>query len=628
MTRTVSGYQQEAIKLRRDKLGSTTVGSFDEAIVEADAAAAERKWDDAVRGYETALQFAAKLSPQAQAKIKDRVKAVREQIAQIKLLLARQLFRENKLPECLEALKLVQEKYRETTAAPEASALAVTALFNQFVGVPNDAASKEKKKAAMERVIAAAHLTADNWPGRPEADDARMDLGILYIFCGDTKQALKQFDSVNPKSERYPKALYMGGLTHWQLYFMEKQKRQEGGKFDEKAMAENRKLAEEKIGESYAAQRKTAPPNQPMPELLTKTELLFAEIKLEGGDGKAAAPLFQPLIDAVKANRAAFDPPTVQKIFLGGVKSYINAGDLDKAGDVGMLLVELGADSDAVNRELINFAKLLDNQRKKADADLTNAVGPADQETARARLSAMNDLLGKILTKLANREKMSAASMVWMADTSSKVGLDDAAEKQCNLFLQRVKDDPDFAKKGSGKAAEKARTMAVTKVRTILIGILVKKQKFDEALNEVQQLIKDQPRALEPKLEKCRLLQAWGEKDPKHFGEALGAWDTLRRQLDAYMKNPKFSAALKKEFYEVVYSEAACVYSEAARLDKAGNKAEAGARALDGEKLLKYALFNSANLDGPDTLAKYNALMDKFELLQGRKPVDRKAKKT
>ena len=66
--------------------------------------------------------------------------------------------------------------------------------------------------------------------------------------------------------------------------------------------------------------------------------------------------------------------------------------------------------------------------------------------------------------------------------------------------------------------------------------------------------MKAQPRALEPKLEKCRLLQAWGEKDPKHFGEALGDWDTLRRQLERYKDK------LKKEFYEVVYSEAVCLY--------------------------------------------------------------------
>ena len=59
---TPSGYQQEAIRLRRDRLGgSSEAGTFDEAIVEGDADAAEKKWDDAIREYEAALEFAGKL---------------------------------------------------------------------------------------------------------------------------------------------------------------------------------------------------------------------------------------------------------------------------------------------------------------------------------------------------------------------------------------------------------------------------------------------------------------------------------------------------------------------------------------------------------------------------------------
>ena len=47
------------------------------------------------------------------------------------------------------------------------------------------------------------------------------------------------------------------------------------------------------------------------------------------------------------------------------------------------------------------------------------------------------------------------------------------------------------------------------------------------------------------------------------------------------------------------------------------------------QKLLKNALFYSPKLDGdPATLAKYNKLMGQFDVLQGRKPPDRKAKKS
>ena len=104
------------------------------------------------------------------------------------------------------------------------------------------------------------------------------------------------------------------------------------------------------------------------------------------------------------------------------------------------MLIDLGPDSEPVNRELVDFAKLLDKERKKAEPALTDAVSAADTEAAKTRLAAMNNSR-QVLAKLASREKISAAGMVWIADTSSKVGLDDAAEKQCNLFLKRVNED-------------------------------------------------------------------------------------------------------------------------------------------------------------------------------------------
>ena len=107
MTRTPSGYQQEAIKLRRDKLGSRRSRLLRRGDRRGRRPLAEKKWDEAVRAYELALKFADKLSGRKKKQLEPRIKAVRETIAQIKLLLARQLFRDNKLPECLEALKAV-----------------------------------------------------------------------------------------------------------------------------------------------------------------------------------------------------------------------------------------------------------------------------------------------------------------------------------------------------------------------------------------------------------------------------------------------------------------------------------------------------------------------------------------
>ncbi len=113
------------------------------------------------------------------------------------------------------------------------------------------------------------------------------------------------------------------------------------------------------------------------------------------------------------------------------------------------------------------------------------AVLPAEVGAAKTRLAGMNEILGKLLTKLAAREKLVAADMVWMAETSSAVGLDEAAEKQCQRFLTRLKEDPAFASGGAAKAEPR--------VRSLLIHILGKRGKYEEAVKQAATLIQAQP---------------------------------------------------------------------------------------------------------------------------------------
>ena len=199
-----------------------------------------------------------------------------------------------------------------------------------------------------------------------------MTLGKLYLFNSDAKQALKQFDTVNPKSERYPMALHLAGHTYWQLYLIEKQRRQEGGKFDEKAMDEQPRLGRQQDHARATRCSEGGPARRAHAPAADGNRTPLGGNQPRRGRRQDRLALFQPLIDAAKGSHAAFDK-TMQRIFLGGVSAYMAADDLDKAGKVGMMLIELGPDSDAVNRELVNFAKLLENERRKADAALTKA---------------------------------------------------------------------------------------------------------------------------------------------------------------------------------------------------------------------------------------------------------------
>ena len=202
MTRTPSGYQQEAIRLRRDKMGrSGEPGSFDEAIVEGDALAAEKKWDDAVREYEAALEFDGKLPGRRKRKSRPREGRPRGDRPD-QVLLARELFSRASFPNAWMRCNRGRKVWRRGRR-PAASALAVTVLFNQFVNIPAD--DVEKKRAAMKQVIQAAQATAEQPARKPEAYKKNSSCSLQL------QTPSSPCDTVNPKSERYPMALHLAG---------------------------------------------------------------------------------------------------------------------------------------------------------------------------------------------------------------------------------------------------------------------------------------------------------------------------------------------------------------------------------------------------------------------------------
>ena len=87
----------------------------------------------------------------------------------------------------------------------------------------------------------------------------------------------------------------------------------------------------------------------------------------------------------------------------------------------------------------------------------------------------------------------------------------------------------------------------------------------------------------------------------------------LRSRLQALPKKPP-------EYYDVMYNVAACLLREA---QTSQDKATQMDRAKKAEQVLKSALILSPKLNGPDTVARYKALLDKTIAIQSR-PIERK----
>ncbi len=605
MARTRSSYQQQAILLRRDIFKSAgksdlDVNTFEEAVAIADAAMTASQWEQARDAYDKALELAAKQNRKNVAE----VEAVREARGRALFAIARGLFDKGKLTECIEQVSGIVFEDAETKTvrksspiAAQASALAGIAALNLYVDAPED-----KKPAALERLIKTTEFTEKNWPDRPEADDARMNRAQAKLVAREIREAIAIFDRVNPKSERYPLAMYRAAQNYAALYSLEKRKPENAR--DAKQMADDRAKAVERLESGLAAIKKQTEPDKAAPKTTADTQLLLAELRLEGGEAKEAAALYQPLVDAIKAAKPQSFDETTGRVFLGAVKAYSALGDFDRAGAVGDVLIDLGPDTLPVNYGLTEFARLLDFERKKAQAlvtELETTTKDAECAAAKKRLDSIVDLLGKVLVKLAKRKEVSPAGMVFIGDALGSVGRMAEASEEYQKIIKRTETDPEFA-----KTAQKA----MTRVRSQLVGILRKQGQFEEALKQVEQLIKDNPRAVEPLMEKGRILKSWADKDPSKFKAAVDHWVSLRLRLQSMRKKPP-------EYYEVMYNVAACLMREA---ETSKDKAVVMDRALKAEKALNAALIFSPKLNGPDTVARYKVLLNKAIILQGRKP--------
>jgi tetratricopeptide (TPR) repeat protein len=293
------------------------------------------------------------------------------------------------------------------------------------------------------------------------------------------------------------------------------------------------------------------------------------------------------------------------------VRAFCAVGDLDKAGRACSVLIDLGPDTLQVNGELVKFVRLVDEDRKKAEAaviELENAANVVELEPAKARLASSQELLGKILLKLADRKELGLGHTIFIGQSLNALGMTDPAGQQFQKILKRAETDPEFAKQ-----SQKAMSL----VRSELLKALRKQEKFEEALKQVDQLIQENPRALEPLMEKGRILEALAEKDPAKFDEAVAHWAMLRNRLQWMPKKPV-------EYYEVMYNVANCLVRES---EACKDKAVAFDRAKKAEQVLKAALVLSPKLNGPENVARYKVLLDKAIALQGRSSEKKNEKK-
>ena len=585
-------FKDDMVRLRQEidqklGVGSGEDESFDELQAHADSLMEEGKWDEAVALFEKAVATA---DP-----VKDRAKIseIHRRLQAVKL---RQAFALNTAQKFEEAVKLVGplaykgDPQDPTTA--QLAALGVNSLLQIYYQVvTKPGATEEEKQAAMTRLERVANFTIQRWPSSPEGDEARLSLGMALSARRDLEGALAVFEKVNPNSKRYASAEQLAGKTCFQMYMQKRAAKDDKAKQQRDAMLAK---TQSHLTTSLNVQKQALREGEALPRQLIETQLLLGESMLEGGTPDKAVPVLDPLVNELQKHKPATTDLTVTRVYFAALQAHKNQGEIEKAGDVAMKLVEAGEDNSSVNGLLFGVVRLLEKEAQKQDG-LALAANSADAaERARAAAEKARTVYKQLLEKLAPRQQLSVSQDALLGDACKDAGMLDQAQDLYKRIVDK-RDDPSFM-------ADKNNQNALTHALVSLAGLLRDQERYEEALKAVNALIASHPNYLEPLLEKGRILLTLAKKDHDKFPEAVAHWADLRARLERMPKLPK-------EYYEVVYNCSVCLASE-------GQTQHDKVKILQSEQLLKATMFKHPELSGEEMKNNYNRLLQVLDKLQ------------
>jgi hypothetical protein len=193
-----------------------------------------------------------------------------------------------------------------------------------------------------------------------------------------------------------------------------------------------------------------------------------------------------------------------------------------------------------------------------------------------------------------------------MGDTSARIGDVDIAEKLYKRALDQAEKEKGNAP-AEGAAPGSSALDAIPRIRAALVGLLLQKEQYEAGVTEIDKLILEKPKALEPKMVRGRLLQAWAEKEPKYYNDAELQWQALRNMMERMPKKPS-------EYYEANFNLAWCLYME---YQQAKNKEDPKVvgKLTVARQLLHTMITKSPKLNGPEMVIRYNQLLEKLDKL-------------
>ena len=424
------------------------------------------------------------------------------------------------------------------------------------------------RSSDLNRLIALASYTIETWPDSEPGDAARMTLGQIRQGMGQYPKAVEVYESVRPNSSKRLDARTRAGASHWQQSLALRQK----GKTPE---------ADAEVQQAVDVLKETHKARQAAGAAVTDPGLIgnacdLADIYLGTGKADESLVLLDPLAKAAAApENADRTSPAFKRLISSILRAHIATNHVDLAMADMATLEAAGTTGAGLTQLYYSLGKLLQAEieglRKKGDA---------------ARLAQTQDAYRKFLTALIqSKSGQTYESLQWAGENLLTLGAFREAGSVFERIMKTSETDPAFL----GQDGSRERLL---RTRLGLAATLRGMGDFAAAETLIGQLLAENPKSLEPRVEKAHLIADKANAGKASWRDAFDQWRSLALQLG--QRSPK-----PLEYYDSWYHAAIALMKQG--------------KGTQARQTLSSVMRLSTNVGGPEMKAKYQELLGQIK---------------
>ncbi|MDR3636162.1 MAG: tetratricopeptide repeat protein [Isosphaeraceae bacterium] len=547
VVRVSSPHKSEAVALLKQYKPNAARGlediakmNYDDAMAAADQAISAQEWDQAVACLKQGVR---KADP---AKEPDKANTAR-------YMMAFCYFKNKRYYEAVAICDHLARRYPQFSMSAKATEIAMASLadaYNAFVDYD--------RQADLNNLMAMAEFTEEAFPDTDPGDTARMILGQVHAGMGNYERAIKEYESVRPKAgSKWVEAQTKVGSSRWDL----------SQELRRKGTPDAEKKADAEVQKALNNLQVALKARQDSGTAVTDGGYVnnacdMADIYLDTAKGDEALKLLDPI---TKEQKPA-DTQPYKRLMADMLRAHVATDKVDLAMQDMASLEKVGGGGLA--QLYFGLGKLLE---KEMDALKQKGDTAGFAKTQQNYLKFLRALAG-------STSGQTYESLEWAGENMLKLGeAKEASEIFKDKILDKLKDLP----------ADK-----VYRTNLKLANALREQRQWDEASKLVDQLLKDYPKAIEPRFELGMLKEAKAGAKVDKWDVARAQWNQLALQLQNQRPKPA-------EYFEAWYHAGYCYF-------KGGDSAKA-------LQTLKVTMKLSPSVGSPEMKKKYQDLIAQIQ---------------